>query len=68
MQAVARKLGFRLEATYRESRWFEGGYVGALTYAILDREWAARKEHDGKTATQLDEAPRPGVVEPAPAS
>ena len=38
MQAVARKLGFRLEATYRESRWFEGGYVGTLGYALLDRE------------------------------
>ena len=68
MQRVADKLGFRLEARFREKSWFEGRFCDALGYAILDREWAARKEHDGKTPTQLDEAPRSGVAEPAPAS
>ena len=42
MQALARKLGFRLEATFREKSWFEGRFCDALGFSLLDREWAAR--------------------------
>ena len=33
------RLGFRHEATHRESLWLNGAYVDEALYAILHREW-----------------------------
>jgi RimJ/RimL family protein N-acetyltransferase len=39
---VLRKLGFRLEAHFRENVFIKGEWCDTLIHAILDREWAAR--------------------------
>ena len=36
-------LGFRFEGTLRESAWFEEGWADEVGYAVLEREWAARR-------------------------
>lgn len=42
MMRVAEKLGFALEARYREARPWDGGIYDAVAYGILRVEWAAR--------------------------
>ncbi|HSP77926.1 MAG TPA: GNAT family N-acetyltransferase, partial [Myxococcaceae bacterium] len=39
---VLRKLGFRLEAHFRENVFLKGEWCDSLIHALLDREWAAR--------------------------
>ncbi len=39
---VLRKLGFRLEAHFRENVFLKGEWCDTLIHGILDREWAAR--------------------------
>jgi RimJ/RimL family protein N-acetyltransferase len=39
---VLQKLGFRLEAHFRENVLIKGEWCDTLIHAILDREWAAR--------------------------
>jgi ribosomal-protein-alanine N-acetyltransferase len=39
---VLRKLGFRLEAHFRENTFLKDEWCDSLIHAILDREWAAR--------------------------
>jgi RimJ/RimL family protein N-acetyltransferase len=39
---VLRKLGFRLEAHFRENVLIKGEWCDTFIHAILDREWAAR--------------------------
>ncbi|KFE63739.1 GCN5-related N-acetyltransferase [Hyalangium minutum] len=39
---VVRRLGFRLEAHFRENVFLKGEWCDSLIHAILDREWAAR--------------------------
>lgn len=39
---VLRKLGFRLEAHFRENTFLKGEWCDSLIHAMLDREWAAR--------------------------
>jgi ribosomal-protein-alanine N-acetyltransferase len=39
---VLRKLGFRLEAHFRENVFIKGEWCDTFIHAILDREWAAR--------------------------
>jgi RimJ/RimL family protein N-acetyltransferase len=41
--AVCRRLGMRLEATYVDGEWFKGEWTTLLVFAVLDREWAARR-------------------------
>ena len=40
--AVCTRLGMRQEAHCVEDLWFKGAWGDTATYAILDREWAAR--------------------------
>jgi RimJ/RimL family protein N-acetyltransferase len=40
---VLRKLGFRLEAHFRENVFLKGEWCDSLIHAILDREWTARQ-------------------------
>jgi ribosomal-protein-alanine N-acetyltransferase len=40
---VLEKLGMRREGVMREHRWEKGRWVDELLYAVLDREWAARR-------------------------
>jgi len=42
MMRVAEKLGFTLEARYREARPWQGGVYDAVGYGMLRGEWAAR--------------------------
>jgi len=41
--AVLRRLGMRLEAHLVENEWVKGEWTDDKVYAVLDREWAARK-------------------------
>jgi RimJ/RimL family protein N-acetyltransferase len=41
--ALCRRLGMREEAHYLEDLWFKGEWGDTGVYAILDREWAARR-------------------------
>jgi RimJ/RimL family protein N-acetyltransferase len=42
--AVLRKLGMRQEAVLVENEWFKGEWSDEIDFAILDREWRARRE------------------------
>jgi RimJ/RimL family protein N-acetyltransferase len=37
------KLGMQREAHLRENWWLKGEWCDSWIYAILDREWAARR-------------------------
>jgi RimJ/RimL family protein N-acetyltransferase len=39
---LCKRLGMREEAHFVENLWFRGAWSDTATYAILDREWAAR--------------------------
>jgi RimJ/RimL family protein N-acetyltransferase len=39
---VLRKLGFRLEAHFRENVFLKGEWCDTFIHALIDREWAAR--------------------------
>ncbi|HEY7076516.1 MAG TPA: GNAT family protein [Solirubrobacteraceae bacterium] len=41
--ALCRRLGMREEARFVEDTWFKGAWADSLIFAILDREWAARR-------------------------
>ena len=41
---VAEKLGMRREAHFLEYARIKGGWADTLIYAMLDREWKARKQ------------------------
>lgn len=41
--ALCRRLGMREEALFREDLWFKGAWGDTAVYAILDREWRARR-------------------------
>jgi RimJ/RimL family protein N-acetyltransferase len=41
--AVCHRLGMRLEATYVDGEWFKGEWTTLLVFAVLDREWVARR-------------------------
>ena len=41
---LAERLGMRQEARLVENEWFKGRWSTELDYAILDREWAARRD------------------------
>ena len=40
--ALCDRLGMRKEAHFSEDLWFKGAWGDTLSYAILNREWAAR--------------------------
>ncbi|MFN8473991.1 MAG: GNAT family protein [Anaerolineae bacterium] len=40
---VLQRLGMRQEGHFRENEWFKGRYWDSLVYAILDREWEAKR-------------------------
>ncbi|MFT3768575.1 MAG: GNAT family protein [Minicystis sp.] len=40
---VAEKLGMRREAHLRENLWLKDEWVDSVLYAVLDREWRARR-------------------------
>jgi RimJ/RimL family protein N-acetyltransferase len=42
--AVATRLGLREESHFVEGEWFKGAWVDELEFAILDREWHARRD------------------------
>ena len=42
--AVLERLGMRREAHLVENEWIKGEWQSELIYAILDREWAARRD------------------------
>jgi RimJ/RimL family protein N-acetyltransferase len=41
--ALCRRLGMRHEAHFVEDVWFKGEWADTAVYAILDREWRARR-------------------------
>ncbi len=41
--AVCRRLGLRHEASYVEGEWFKGEWTTLLVFAVLEREWRARR-------------------------
>jgi RimJ/RimL family protein N-acetyltransferase len=41
--ALCRRLGMRQEARFVEDTWFKGAWGDSAIYAILAREWAARR-------------------------
>jgi RimJ/RimL family protein N-acetyltransferase len=41
--ALCSRLGIRAEAHFLEDLWFKGEWGDTAVYAILDREWAARR-------------------------
>jgi RimJ/RimL family protein N-acetyltransferase len=41
--ALCRRLGMRQEAHHAEDVWFKGAWGDTAVYAVLDREWAARR-------------------------
>jgi RimJ/RimL family protein N-acetyltransferase len=41
---LLQRLGFQQEGYFRESEWFEDGWADDVIYAILRREWLARRE------------------------
>ena len=41
--AVCRRLGMRHEASYVEGEWFKGEWTTLLVFAVLEREWRARR-------------------------
>jgi len=43
-RAVAERLGFRAEGVRRESHWITDRFVDHVMYAMLDREWEARRD------------------------
>jgi ribosomal-protein-serine acetyltransferase len=43
-RAVAERLGFRPEGVRRESHWITDRFVDHVMYAMLDREWEARRD------------------------
>jgi RimJ/RimL family protein N-acetyltransferase len=42
--AVAKKLGMRCEAEFRENEWFKGEWTSSWIYAILASEWRATRD------------------------
>lgn len=38
--ALLRRLGFRMEAHFRESLWFKSEWVDDMVFAMLKRDWA----------------------------
>jgi aminoglycoside 6'-N-acetyltransferase len=40
---VAEKLGMRREAHFVENAWVKGRWTDSVIFALLDREWAARR-------------------------
>jgi RimJ/RimL family protein N-acetyltransferase len=42
--ALLERLGMRREAHHVESEWIKGEWQSELVYAMLDREWAARRD------------------------
>ncbi|MER6952146.1 GNAT family protein [Nonomuraea sp. NPDC000554] len=59
---VLERLGFRLEAHFRENEWFKGEWSSLLVYALLDREWGAAENPGASAVTRSD---REAVVERA---
>lgn len=53
MMRVAEKLGFVLEARFREARPWDGGIYDAVAFGVLRAEWAARYPN-GFTAPRPD--------------
>ena len=41
--ALLRRLGFRLEAHFVEHVWFKGAWGSEYRFALLRREWQARR-------------------------
>ena len=41
--ALCRRLGLRLEAHHAEDEWFKGEWGDTAIYAVLAREWSARR-------------------------
>ena len=46
--ALCRRLGLRLEAHHAEDEWFKGEWGDTVIYAVLDREWTARRPAPGR--------------------
>lgn len=44
---VMERLGMRFEGRLYENEWMKGHWWDSLLYAILDREWFARKQYNG---------------------
>jgi len=44
VKRLLERLGFRCEARLVEADWFKGEWSTLCVYAILDREWQARRD------------------------
>ncbi|MCL4562313.1 MAG: GNAT family N-acetyltransferase [Chloroflexi bacterium] len=42
--ALLERVGMRREAHFREGLWFKGAWVDDVIYAILEKEWKARRD------------------------
>ncbi len=43
--ALLERVGMRREAHHRSSAWWKGEWTDEYVYAVLDEEWAARRDH-----------------------
>lgn len=48
--ALFRRLGFRQEAHYLEHVWFKGAYGSEYLFAMLQREWRARRSRSAASS------------------